>query len=254
MDTAERVARFGSARLQEIYAGMDRETFEQEYECRFVEEADGFITYAEIMPGVKDDLVLETDFARLSRSPLDSPRSPLYAGFDVGRSVHPSELVVIEREPGGPGTVRLLLTLRKTEFTEQAATLHALLSGGNVKRLCLDATGMGAPLGEELARRYPLRVEPVTFTAALKERLAVGVKVALQRREIALPPDRELIAQLRGIRRSFGESGRLRFDSPGAGESDAGPNTHSDRFWALALAWHASESGQRTTVGVRRVR
>jgi phage FluMu gp28-like protein len=150
--------------------------------------------------------------------------------------------------------VRLLLTLRKTEFTEQSAMLQALLSGGNVRRLCLDATGMGAPLAEDLARRYPLRVEPVTFTAALKEKLAVGVKVALQRREMALPPDRELIAQLRGLRRLFGEGGRLRFDAPGAGDTDAGPNTHSDRFWALALAWHASEADQRATVAVRRMR
>ncbi|MBW3624751.1 MAG: terminase family protein [Armatimonadetes bacterium] len=247
LPTEERVEWYGSERLKAIYAAMDRDSFQQEYECRFLEEVSGWIGLSELMPCVREDL-------EVAGEPAEVPASgaPLYAGFDVGRSVHPSELVVIEREPGGRGAVRLMKTLRRTAFAEQRALLEELLQSPRLRRLNIDATGMGAPLAEDLARAHPQRVEPVTFTSALKERLAVGIKLALNRRLLDLPADRELLTQIRSIQRTFGGGGRMQFEaSPTSG--GGGSETHGDRFWALALAWHASETAQSGQTSARRV-
>src|SRR5208337_257440 len=65
---------------------------------------------------------------------------------------------------------RLVRTFSNTPFAEQLDFARQLLSlpGPNgrplVRRACIDATGMGAPLAESLEREFGPRVEPVTFT------------------------------------------------------------------------------------------
>jgi hypothetical protein len=52
---------------------------------------------------------------------------------------------------------------------------------------------------------------------------------------VSIPRDRELIAQIRSIRKTAADAGYSRYDTEG---DDA--ETHADRYWALALAAHAA--------------
>src|SRR6185312_8108623 len=54
-------------------------------------------------------------------------------------------------------------------------------------------------------------------------------------RRIEIPDDRDLKADLKAVKRIITEAGNIRYD---AKRSESG---HSDRFWALALSWHASD-------------
>jgi len=101
-----------------------------------------------------------------------------------------------------------------------------------MRRACLDATGLGMQLAERARQRFGWKVEPVTFTAAIKEEMAYRLRAAFEDKALRIHPDAKLRADLRGIKKEVTSSGSLRF----AGESD---DSHCDRFWAKALRQHA---------------
>ena len=89
-------------------------------------------------------------------------------------------------------------------------------------------------LAEHLVQRYGAIVEPVTFTAQLKERLAPMVKQAFEERTVRIPDNREVRADINSVKRFVTLAGNVRFD---AEHTDRG---HADRFWALAMVVHAA--------------
>ena len=99
----------------------------------------------------------------------------------------------------------------------------------------------GAMLAEELAARWGARVEPVVFTGAIKESLAVRVKRLLEERRLKIPYDPAIRTALGAVKRYVTPAGNLRFD---AERTEAG---HADHFWALALALAAAEEPALST-------
>jgi len=99
-----------------------------------------------------------------------------------------------------------------------------------VRRCCIDATGIGAHMAETLEREFGARVEPVVFTAAVKEDLAFRTKRRMEARLSLLPDTREIRRAFSAVKKFVTPSGNLRFD---AARTEAG---HADEFWAKALA------------------
>jgi phage FluMu gp28-like protein len=149
------------------------------------------------------------------------------------------------RAPLGPtahtAVARLVRTLSNTPFAEQLAFARELLSlpgpDGRplIRRACIDATGMGAPLAEALEREFGPRVEPVTFTAAVKEDLAYRVKRRMEQRLDLIPDAPEIARAFGAVKKLVTAAGNTRFD---AERTDLG---HADEFWAKALADLAAE-------------
>jgi phage FluMu gp28-like protein len=138
----------------------------------------------------------------------------------------------------------LVETLDRAPFEQQLARERELLSlsGADgqplVRRAAIDATGMGAPLAESLQREFGPRVEPVTFTAAVKENLAYRTKRRMENRLSLLPDTREIRRALNAVKKFVTPSGNLRFD---AARTEAG---HADEFWAKALADLAADQSR----------
>jgi phage FluMu gp28-like protein len=137
---------------------------------------------------------------------------------------------------------RLVRTLSDVSFDEQLQFARHLLSlrEGNgaalIRRAAIDATGMGAPMAESLAQEFGPRVEPVVFTAAVKEDLAYRTKRRMENGLTLLPDSREIRRAFAAVKKFVTVSGNVRFD---AERTDAG---HSDEFWAKALADLAAET------------
>jgi phage FluMu gp28-like protein len=89
-------------------------------------------------------------------------------------------------------------------------------------------------LAEHLVQKYGAIVEPITFTAQLKERLAPMVKQAFEERTVRIPDNREVRADINSVKRFVTMAGNVRFD---AEHTDRG---HADRFWALAMVVNAA--------------
>ena len=130
-------------------------------------------------------------------------------------------------------------------FRMQADALARRLDDARVERLCIDATGIGMMLAEEMQERHgKYRVESVTFTGPVKASLAMPVRAAFESRGIRILADDVLRHDLHKIVRSVTAAGNVRYD---AGRDEYG---HSDRFWALALAVHAAGRGNEAPCGI----
>jgi phage FluMu gp28-like protein len=204
---------------------IDEEQWLQEYCCVPANEAAAFISY-DLLNACTEPECLK-DFAY-----LEACEHPLVLGVDVARKKDLCVLDVGERI-GDVVWDRLRLELLNRPFAEIEEELYRLLRLRQLKRACIDATGLGAQLAEQAAERFGYKVEPIIFTARVKEDLAIGLKVDLEKRQVRLADDEKLRADLRGIRKEVSLSGNSRY----AGESEG---SHCDRFWAKALRQHAA--------------
>ena len=241
MPTEARVARFGRPALIEQFDSLSLEDFQQEFEGRFVDETYSFYPYELILPCTSVDLVLAD-----GPMGMPAPKGRLVAGFDVGRTRDRSELAVFE-EVEGRFTCRMLKSFNGTPFAEQEAELRRLLDSLPVARLSIDKSGIGMNLAENLARDFP-QVVGETFTNEAKERWATDFKILLQRRDVVLPRERELVAQVHAIKRRMLPSGKVSFDAERTARG------HADKYWAVVLACQPQRAPERPrtgTVGVR---
>ncbi len=125
---------------------------------------------------------------------------------------------------------RELLSLPAVGAMPRSDRGPAPTSGYLIRRAAIDATGIGAMLAETLEQEFGPRVEPVVFSAALKENLAFRTRRRMEARLTLLPDTREIRRAFSAVKKFVTTSGNLRFD---AARTDAG---HADEFWAKALA------------------
>lgn len=241
MSTEERVTRFGRQAIVEQLDSLPMEDFQQEFECNYVDESFSFYPYELILPCTHAAHVLYNDF-----TDIPEPEGRIVAGFDIGRTHDRSELAVFE-ENKGQFTGRLLRSYDRVPFAEQEADLRRMLEHLPVARLSIDRSGIGMNLAENLSRDYP-QVVAEAFSNESKERWATDFKILLQRRDVALPRQRELVSQIHSIKRRVLPSGKISFDA------DKTARGHADRYWAVALACQKERGNapkRRSTIGVR---
>ena len=147
LSTEERVERFGRSVIIEQLESLARDDFQQELECRFVDESYSFYPYELILPCTAEDARLYDDF-----TDLPPTEGRIVAGFDVGRTRDRSELAVFE-QLGDRFNCRLLRSYDKVPFSEQEADIRRLLHTLPVARLSIDKSGIGMNLAENLLWR-----------------------------------------------------------------------------------------------------
>ncbi len=103
--------------------------------------------------------------------------------------------------------------------------------------MCIDATGLGIGWADDAKDRFgSYRVEGVTFTAGVKERLAYPVRSYMEDRKLRIPYSGAIRADLRSVTKQTSLSGAVRFTAERSADG------HADHFWALALALEAGSS------------
>jgi phage FluMu gp28-like protein len=210
---------------------IDEEQWLQEYCCVPADESVAFISFELINACTESNLRLLCleDFVG---SLKQSPGSQCFLGLDVARK-HDLCVFDVGERIGDVVWDRARVELLDQPFSEIEEILDRLLSLPQVKRACIDATGMGVQLAERARDRFEWKVEPITFTAQVKEALATGLKADLEHRHLRLADDTDLRADLRGIRKETTSCGNNRYAGETAG-------SHCDRFWAKALRQHAA--------------
>lgn len=210
-----------------IKAGCaDEESFAQEYMCVPSDDASAFLSY-ELIDGCVD----RTD----GTYDLAAAVNPLYVGVDVGRD-HDLTVIWVVEKVSGINLTRRVIEMKAQTFDAQEAALYEVLALPQVRRCCIDQTGIGRQFAERAQKRFgTYKVEGLHFTGPVKEELAYPVRAAFEDKSIRIPDSQALFSDLRGIRKETTASGNIRF----AGER--GKNGHCDRFWALALALHAGK-------------
>ena len=216
---------------------IDEEQWLQEYCCVPADESTAFITF-EMLNACEDPNLRLASIEELpSCSQLSTNNSELFLGVDVARK-HDLCVFDVGERVGDVLWDRVRIELENKSFSEIKSELYRLLRLPQLKRCCLDATGLGMQLAEEAKADFGWKVEPITFTAPIKEELAFGLRTALQERALRLVADDKLRADLRGIKKQVTLSGNIRF----AGETS---DSHCDRFWAKALRQHAARGKEQ---------
>lgn len=216
----------------------------QEYMCQPVDEADAFLTY-EMIAACEDGEVTWADLR--GETGFREDCGSLYLGFDVGRRNDLSVIYLLE-EQGPMLFTRRIEVMEKTPFRRQRETLYKYLEHPQLRRGCIDATGLGMQMAEEAQRDFGrYKVEAVDFTNAWKEEAAYGLRRRVEDREIIFPEHQALRDDLHSVRKTTTSAGNLRFEVQGG-------DGHADRFWAAALAVHAvSEHSGPTRAASRAV-
>jgi phage FluMu gp28-like protein len=204
---------------------IDEEQWLQEYCCVPASERAAFLSYELITACQAADCLQ-------SLAALTCTGNPLFVGVDVARK-HDLCVIDVGEQVGDIVWDRMRIELCGRTFAEIESELFRIPQLRPVKRACIDATGLGAQLAERAVGKFNWKVEPIVFTAAVKEELAFGLRTDFEARRLRLPAgDDRLVADLRGIRKEVTTSGNIRF----AGEAG---DSHCDRFWAKALRQHA---------------
>ena len=233
MSTNDRVQEFGTRAIKDQFDMLPLDQFQQEYEMLFVDESVSFFPYSVISPCATkeaDELPVYTSVEVLAQK---AKEESLVAGFDVGRTNHPSELAIFE-EKNGSYSMRYQTQFRKMPFPEQRARIKAIMKtlGGKIRILQIDETGLGRNLVEDLKRErsFGRKVRGVSFTGQSKEEMANNLKILMLDRKIELPKDRDIISQIHSIKQTITASGNAIF------KSEETRKHHSDKMWAIALA------------------
>jgi phage FluMu gp28-like protein len=231
-----------------IRAGAaSEESFREEFMCTPSDDASAFLSYelldaCKYPPGEKWEMSLDE---------LRECKDPLYLGGDIGRVKDLTVFWIVKAVAGFRPTVHRV-ALHNAPFEEQERRLYELLQLRSLRRACIDNSGIGRQLVERAQKRFgTYKVEPVTFTLAVKEEICYPLRAAFEDRTARIPDDPKIIASHRAVRKEITASGNVRFV---AESTDAG---HADDFWAHALAIFAAkipDSGAITPETMARIR
>lgn len=213
----------------------DEVTWQQEYCCCAIDETTAFLSY-ELINNCCENCLKE----------IEDLGGELYVGMDIGRKKDLSVITVIEKLDSVK-YLRKIIELPKMPFREQKLILYAILQLPNVRRGCLDATGIGMQMSEDAQKDFgKYRIEPVMFTGKSKEEMAYQLLTAFEDRNVRIPDDEVLKDDLHSVKRVMTQSNNVRFDVE-ASETDG----HADRFWSLALANHAATTKNGAKAEIR---
>lgn len=216
--------------IEELKEGLDDpEGWEQEFLCQFVDEAAILLPY---------DLIATCESADAIDTwpPRLEPGTSYYLGIDIGRKrdLTVGWLVAVQGDVAWTAGIKVF---EKTAFHLQLEFFEGVLRDPAVKRACVDATGIGAMIAEELARKFgEYRVEECQFNAGFKQEIFEDLRRRFQDRTVRIPVSRVIREDLHSLQKSTTSSGNVRYLAP---HSEDG---HADRSTALALALHASKT------------
>lgn len=213
-----------------IRAGCaDDESFQQEYMCVPADDNAAFLSY---------ELIASCQYGVTERwaHDLADAKGNLFLGVDIGRD-HDLTVIWVVEKLGDVNYTRRVIELSKETFDAQESELYAVLRLPQVRRCCIDRTGIGRQFFERAQQRFGTYVvEGVNFSGPVKEELAYPLRAAFEDRTVRVPASDTIRADLRAIKKDTTAAGNIRFTA------DRGKNGHADRFWALALALHAAKT------------
>lgn len=235
----------------------DPDGWAQEFECQFMEHAAQVFPMDLIRscedpqasmrwPELEDLIASESG----SQRPKQLTPNPLFIGIDVGRKKDLTVAWTLERVSGpalspskGILITREVLVLENMPFPDQEEILLPRIQ--RARYIAIDATGLGGPVSEHLAKRLGAylpraagesrgKLEAVTFTNERKRELFSRAKKAFQAHQLRIPTDPRLRDDLSSIQRIVTPQGLVKFIA--ARTSDG----HADRATAMALATDAA--------------
>jgi phage FluMu gp28-like protein len=201
----------------------DTDAFAQEFGCEPISDKESYL--GEFL-----------DAARL-RYDENFTAGSLYGGFDVARSANGdyAALAEVRRHEDRYQASPIVWAERGKDFEAMQTEASRRFKDRDWQRMGVDSTGLGMETAERLQKSLGTsKVDAVYFSPQEKDKMMTTLRSLLEMGQLALPPDQELLLDLRAIKRIVGQSS-VRYDA----KHDE-LRGHADRAWALALAVRAA--------------
>lgn len=207
-----------ASEIEAMRRDMPERTFSQEVLAQFLEDAGGVFrnvqaaatAQAQAGPVGGHQYIVGVDWAK-------SADFTVFAVIDVTASA----LASLER-------------FNQIDYEVQVGRLRALVERFRPQALVVERNSIGEPLIERLSR-LGMPVQPFLTTNATKAAIIEGLALALERQEMEILDDAQLIAELQAYEQERLPSGLWRYGAP--------PGMHDDCVMALALAWYGAGRG-----------
>ena len=200
-----------------------------------MDEISSYLPYDLISKATNSDLQYIT-ISELGEYIHNHPQSAFYSGYDPAKLVDGAVFFVLEKEPTGKLKPILKKIWRGEKYSEQIAYVVDAVRCG-ISLHITDKTGVGEKVNEDLERALGSVVaQGLTYTNALKEKLIVNLKSALDDGRLELPDDVSLRAELHGLQKETTANGVHKY------HHESGK--HDDQVWSLANAVYAAGSGR----------
>jgi phage FluMu gp28-like protein len=206
----------------------DEESFQQEYLCNPADDDRAFLEY---------DLIASCEYPSTPSGAGNEhwkqrENGRLFAGIDIGRKKDLTVLWVVE-QLGNRLYTRHIERMQNMRKSDQEKIIWPWIE--QCDRTCIDATGLGIGWADDAQDKFgEFKVEAVTFTQRTKEAMAYPVRAAFEDKNILIPYDPKIRADLRAVTKQVTTTGNVRFTA------ESTPDGHADHFWALALAKQAA--------------
>jgi hypothetical protein len=212
---------FTEAEIIEIKANTPQSLFQQEYEVSFIDNAGQYFRRIRdnIYKGNLDELPLDGDF----QIGVDLAK---YNDWTVITPFNLNQFKVYPQDRFN----QIDWNLQKARI--QVAYGKCINSKDGRVKVCIDATGVGDPVVEDLKKVINIPEAPFNhafkFTAQSRADILKHLAILLEQDKIRIPNDEGLISELEAFRYEMSESGSLKVKVP-EGMTD-------DRVMSLALA------------------
>ena len=197
-----------------IKRNFDEDSFKQEFECQFIDEATSYFPYE----------LIQRCVARVETL-VDGIN---FMGIDIGRKKDLTCVYVVTFFED-KFYFKHMETWQNMEYAAQLKLLCDSIKKNEIARGYIDSTGLGNNLAEDLANEFDF-IEQVWFTTDIKQDLVLRVKTLMEQKRIEIPDEQDLIRDIHAIRKNVTPSNNIVFSA------DRNETGHADRFWALALA------------------
>lgn len=202
---------FPAEEWEEARRTLPADVFRQEYEAQFLEDSAG------VFKGVKACTFPDAEV------PL-KPSGRVVVGCDLAKHTDFTVLIALDAATGGCLAMERFNQL-DWPFQQRRIKEFCLKWQG---ALVLDATGVGDPVYDALARELP-DVTPFTITQTAKRELVQGLMLAIERRDVGWPASWEVLTtELERYEYAISPAGQISYGAPAG--------YHDDCVMALALA------------------
>jgi len=214
--------------IEEMRQSIPAERFQREFESKFVEDIDAWLTQSLIASCIDSELQ-PYEFH-------DQPQGEFYVGVDFGKQQDYSVVVVVQKF----GNVLKLVHVHRFPLNTEYASVIGYIKSlqdrwKTVNAVFGDITGVGSYIVEDMIHSGIQNVQGVTFTIQSKEDMATVLREKMRQKEFLIPyepvrkkQDIDLCTELNIEKFELMKTGHLRFSHP--------EGSHDDIFWATALA------------------
>lgn len=224
---AEQSGIFNAKQLENARRDMSADTFEQELMCKFL-EGEGAV------------------FRNVRGAATAMPQKPIanhiyVMGVDLAKVQDYTVIAVYDRATNAQVYQE---RFNKIEWPFQKAKILATAQHYNNALVCIDATGIGDPIADDLARSG-LAIEPYKLSEQSKKELIEKLSIWIAQRRCSFIPMEETLFELDNYTYEISSMGKVRYSAPN-GFNDDIVIAHALAVWLLQPLY-ASISQQKVS-------